>query len=127
MNPDELIHQAQQQILAADTIMIGAERLEGASALLMAVQRHWTAPDREARLAIALEANREVWNDIQAALAGGALSLPLEARQNLLILSVYAEGKINECEARPSSDAIGALVSLTRTLAGSLRDWKVAA
>jgi len=127
MNPEAVIEQAQQHILAADTIMIGADRLEGASALLMAVQRHWTAPDREARLAIALDASREVWNDIQAALAEGAPSLPLEVRQNLLILSVYAEGKISECEARPSSDAIGALIALTRTLAGSLRDWKVAA
>lgn len=127
MTPEELIEQAQQRILAADTIMIGAERLEGASALLMAVQRHWTSPDREARLAIALEANREVWSDIQAALAEGSASLPLEVRQNLLILSVYAEGKINECEARPSSDAVGGLVALTRSLAGSLRDWKVAA
>lgn len=127
MNPEELIQQAQQHILAADTIMIGAERLEGASALLMAVQRHWTSPDREARLAIALEANLEVWSDIQAALAEGEASLPLEVRQNLLILSVYAESKIGECEARPSSDAVGALVALTRSLAGSLRDWKVAA
>jgi flagellar biosynthesis regulator FlaF len=127
MTPEELIQEAQQRILAGDTMMIGAERLEGASALLMAVQRHWTAPDREARLAIALEASREVWCDIQAALAEGAASLPLEVRQNLLILSVYAEGKINECEACASSDAVGALVALTRSLAGSLRDWKVAA
>ncbi len=127
MNPEDMIQQAQERILAADSIMIGAERLEGASALLMAVQRHWNAPDREARLAMALEANREIWHDIQNALAQGALSLPLEVQQNLLILSVYADGKICECEARPSSDALGALVALTRTLASSLRGWKEAA
>ena len=127
MYTEETIEQGAEVARTADTMMMGAERLEGVSALLMAVQRHWNEPDREARLAVTLEANREVWCDIQSALAEGKLSLPLEVQQNLLILSVYADGKLNECEASPSADKLGSLIALTRNLAGSLREWRVAA
>lgn len=106
---------------------VGSESLDGAAALLMAMQRHWDAPHREARLALTLATNRQVWADIQDALADGSLSLPLEAQQNLLILSVYANGKLEECEADPSPNRLAPLIALTRNLAGSLREWKVAA
>ena len=115
------------QLPPTDPIRLGAERLEGVSVLLMAMQRHWDDPDREARLALTLAANRQVWGDIQAALADASLSLPLEIQQNLLILSVYADGKLDECEACPSTDKLGSLIALTRNLAGSLREWKAAA
>ena len=105
----------------------GSECLEGAAALLMAMQRHWDAPDRDTRLALTLETNREVWRNIQNTLADGSLSLPLEAQQNLLILSVYANGKLDDCEASPSPDKLGSLIALTRNLAWSLREWKAAA
>lgn len=105
----------------------GSECLEGVAALLMAMQRHWNEPDRDARLALTLEANRDVWRNIQTALANGGLSLPLEAQQNLLILSVYANGKLDDCEANPSADKLGSLIALTRNLAWTLREWKAAA
>lgn len=106
---------------------VGPEGLDGAAALLMAMQRHWDEPNREARLALTLATNRQVWADIQDALADGSLSLPLEAQQNLLILSVYANGKLDECESDPSPNKLASLIALTRNLAGSLREWKVAA
>lgn len=106
---------------------VGPEGLDGAAALMMAMQRHWDEPNREARLALTLATNRQVWADIQDALADGSLSLPLEAQQNLLILSVYANGKLDECESDPSPNRLASLIALTRNLAGSLRDWKVAA
>jgi flagellar biosynthesis regulator FlaF len=110
-----------------ETMTIDAERLEGVSALLMAAQRHWNEPDRDARMSVALQASREIWRDIQAALAESALSLPLEVRQNMLILSVYADGKLDECETTPSSDKLGPLAALTRNLASSLKQWREAA
>lgn len=110
-----------------DRMGLGSECLDGVAALLMAMQRHWNEPNREARLALTLAANRKVWADIQDALADGSLSLPLEARQNLLILSVYANDKLDDCEAEPSVNKLASLIALTRNLAGSLRDWKVAA
>jgi hypothetical protein len=111
----------------ADLIQLGAERLEGVSALLMAMQRHWNEPDREQRLALTIAANREVWRDIRAALADASLALPLDVQQRLLILSVYADGKLDDCEASPSADKLGSLLALTRKLAGNLREWKAAA
>ncbi len=110
-----------------DCRRVGSECLDGVAALLMAMQRHWDEPNREARLALTLAANRKVWCDIQDALADGSLSLPLEAQQNLLILSVYANDKLDDCEAEPSANKLGSLIALTRNLAGSLREWKVAA
>jgi len=71
--------------------------------------------------------SRLIWHGIQTALADSALSLPLEVQQNLLILSVYADSKICACEAAPTAERLGSLVALTRTLAGSLREWQVAA
>lgn len=111
----------------ADRTPVGSECLDGVAALLMAMQRHWDEPNREARLALTLAANRKVWCDIQDALADGSLSLPLEAQQNLLILSVYANGKLDDCEISPSANKLGPLIALTRNLAGSLREWKAAA
>lgn len=102
-------------------------RLDAIAAQLMDVQRHWNAPDHEQRMAQALQASRTVWHAIQAALAEGKLTLPAEVQHNLLILSVYADSKIDICEATPSPDLLGSLIALTRTLAGSLKEWRVAA
>jgi len=102
-------------------------QLDEIAARLMAVQRHWSAPDRDEHLAAALEASRHAWHAIQTALARGVFTLPLEAQHNLLILSVYADSKISKCEAIPSADTLGSLIALTHTLAGSLREWQVAA
>lgn len=102
-------------------------QLEAIVARLMEVQRHWSAPDRDAHLAVALDASRKAWDAIQSALARGILTLPPEVQHNLLILSVYADSKISKCEAIPSAETLASLVSLTHALARSLREWRVAA
>jgi hypothetical protein len=107
--------------------MAEASQLEDIAAQLMAVQRLWNDPSRELHLTAALEASRTAWHAIQTALAEGVLKLPPDVQHNLLILSVYADSKISSCEAIPSSDTLASLVALTRTLAGSLKEWRVAA
>ena len=102
-------------------------RLDDIAAQLMDVQRHWNTPECEQRLTHALQASRTVWHAIQTALAEGTLDLPADVQHNLLILSVYADSKIHLCEASPSPDQLGSLIALTRTLAGSLKEWRVAA
>ncbi len=104
-----------------------AARLDELAVRLMAVQRQWNHPDRDRQLDAVLGTGRAVWHDIQTALAHGALSLPLEVRQNLLILSVYAHSKIESCAAKPDSQVLDSLLALTHTLAGSLKEWRVAA
>lgn len=127
MRPEHQIQQAPRHINHAAMTIGEAARLDNIAAQLMAVQRHWNDPSREIRLAAALEASRSVWHAIQAALAEGALLLPADVQHNVLILSVYADSKINACEAAPSADVLGSLIALTRTLAGSLKEWRVAA
>ena len=127
MSPEQQIQQAQRRIEQADVMMGEANQLEDFAAQLMAVQRYWGAPNRQIHLTAALADSRAVWHGIQAALAEGSLELPLEVQHNLLILSVYADSKICTCEASPSSDLLGGLIALTRTLAGSLKEWRVAA
>ncbi|MFN3543779.1 MAG: flagellar biosynthesis regulator FlaF [Thiobacillus sp.] len=102
-------------------------QLEEITARLMAVQRHWSAPDRDQHLAAALEASRNAWHAIQSALGRGLFTLPPEVQHNLLILSVYADSKISKCEAIPSAETLGSLIALTHALAGSLREWRTAA
>ena len=125
MSPEQQIQQAQRRIHQADVMMGEAAQLDDIAVQLMTVQRYWTA--RATHLTAALAASRDVWHGIQAELAEGTLALPLEVQQNLLILSVYADSKISACEATPSTDVLGSLIALTRTLAGSLKEWRVAA
>ena len=127
MSPEHQILQAQRRIHHADVGVGEAAQLDDIAAQLMAVQRHWNDPNRPAHLLTALEASRSVWYEIQAALAEGALRLPLDVQHNLLILSVYADSKIGMCETSPDADILGSLIALTRTLAGSLKEWQVAA
>lgn len=127
MSPEQPIHQAPRRINRVEVMMDEAVQLDDIAAQLMAVQRRWNDPNREFHLAAALQASRTVWHAIQTALAEGMLVLPLEVQHNLLILSVYADSKISDCEAVPSAETLGSLIALTRTLAGSLKEWRVAA
>jgi len=127
MSPEQLIQQASCHIHPAGAMMGEAAQLDEIAAQLMAVQRIWNDPARELHLATALEASRCAWHAIQTALAEGALTLPLDVQHNLLILSVYADSKISACESIPSADTLASLIALTRTLAGSLKEWRVAA
>lgn len=127
MSPEEPIQQTPRRIAPVGAMMGEAVQLDDLAARLMTVQRQWNDPNREFHLAAALEASRSVWHAIQTALAEGMLNLPLEVQHNLLILSVYADSKISACEAVPSAETLGSLIALTRTLAGSLKEWRVAA
>ncbi len=127
MIPEHQIQQAQRHIHHAIVMTDEVARLDDIAARLMAVQRHWNDPNRPLRLLTALEASRDVWNAIQAALAAGTLPLPPDVQHNLLILSVYADSKIGLCESAPDADTLGSLIALTRTLAGSLKEWREAA
>ncbi len=127
MSPEQQIQQAQRHIHSVDGMTVEAIRLDDMAARLMAVQRYWNAPNRQAHLAAVLNDSRRVWLGIQAALAEGTLALPLDVLHNLLILSVYADSKISACEASADLETLGGLIALTHTLAGSLRDWQEAA
>ncbi|MBU1222919.1 MAG: hypothetical protein KKA22_07155 [Gammaproteobacteria bacterium] len=127
MSPEQPIQQAPCTLHPAGRMMGEAARLDDIAAQLMAVQRLWNDPSRESELAAALEASRGAWHAIQAALAEGMLALPPDVQHNLLILSVYADSKISACESIPSADTLASLIALTRTLAGSLKEWQVAA
>lgn len=127
MSPEQQIQQAQRRIDHADVMMAEAAQLDDIAAQLMAVQRYWSSPNRQIHLTAALAESRAVWDGIQAALAEGTLELPLEVQHNLLILSVYADSKIAACETAPSTEGLSGLIALTRTLAGSLKEWRVAA
>ena len=127
MSPEQQIQQTRRRIHHTDAMLGEAVQLDAIAVRLMALQRCWNAPERPAHLAVALNDCRAAWQDIQDALAGGALALPPDIQHNLLILSVYAESKIGACEAAPSAEKLGGLIALTRTLAGSLKEWREAA
>ena len=127
MNSEQQIQQAQRRIRSSSVMIDEAVQLDDIAAQLMAVQRYWNAPSRATCLAAALADSRTVWQGIQASLADRSLALPLEVQHNLLILSVYADSKISLCEESPDEEVLGSLIALTRTLAGSLKEWQVAA
>ncbi|MEW6120324.1 MAG: flagellar biosynthesis regulator FlaF [Pseudomonadota bacterium] len=127
MSPEDPIQQAQSRMTPTSAMQDETARLDDIAAQLMAVQRYWNAPNRESQLTEALAASRQVWYGIQTALAEGTLPLPADVQHNLLILSVYADSKIDACRSAASADALGGLIALTHTLAGSLREWREAA
>lgn len=101
--------------------------MEHSALLLMGVNQHWGEPNHAHRLEAALDVSREIWSDIQTALSGEGSDVPSEIRNNLLIVSVYAEGKLDEIERVPSREGVASLIELTRSLALSLREWRSAA
>lgn len=106
---------------------IDTKRLVHAAALLMTVNQRWNSPAREKLLDEALEASRQIWKDIQQALSDDRSGVPLEIRNNLLIVSVYAESKLEEIAQTPDQEKMASLIELTRSLAMSLREWRSAA
>lgn len=112
---------------AASAPFVDAESVNAAVALMREASHHWSSAGRAAHLARAVSACRCVWQDVQRALSAGAGQVPLAIRQNLLIVSVYAEGKLCEFERSPSREALVALIMMTRNLAASLRPWRRAA
>lgn len=95
--------------------------------LLMGVNQHWGESNHAHRLEAALDVSREIWRDIQTVLSGEGSEVPSEIRNNLLIVSVYAEGKLDEIARTPSREGVASLIDLTRSLALSLREWRSAA
>jgi len=93
----------------------------------MAANQRWNSPGREKLLGDALETSRQVWKDIQQALSDENSDMPLEIRNNLLIVSVYAESKLEEITQFPDQEKLASLIELTRSLAMSLREWRSAA
>lgn len=116
MNPDNI-----------SPATIDVKRLVHAAALLMAVNQRWNLPGREKLLGEALEASRQIWKDIQLALSSDQCGVPMEIRNNLLIVSVYAESKLEEIAQAPDQEKMASLIDLTRSLAMSLREWRSAA
>jgi hypothetical protein len=127
MNADQSIEQARHRVSPGDGMLSEVAQLNNIATRLLQVQQHWNDPNRVTQLADALAASRVVWHGIQTALAENTLAIPLELQHNLLILSVYADGKISTCETTPSTEGVGSLAELSRTLAGSLKEWRVAA
>lgn len=107
--------------------VIDVERLHGAVAMLSDAHRQWSSPEGENRLAMALEACKDMWSNIQLAISSDRGDLPVEIKNNLLIVSVYAEGKLIECELSPSREKLASLIMMMRNLVYSLREWRAAA
>jgi flagellar biosynthesis regulator FlaF len=106
---------------------IDTKRLVHAAALLMAANQRWNSPGHEKLLGEALQASREIWKDIQLVLSDDKAEVPMEIRNNLLIVSVYAESKLEEIAQSPDQEKMASLIDLTRSLAMSLREWHSAA
>jgi flagellar biosynthesis regulator FlaF len=109
------------------TTRIDTRGLVHAAALLMTANQRWNSPGREKLLGEALDASRQIWKEIQQALSDDNSGVPLEIRNNLLIVSVYAESKIEELAQSPDQGKMASLIELTRSLAMSLREWRSAA
>lgn len=115
------------QLSVPNARSIDSQRMEHSALLLMAVNQRWGGDGHAYRLDSALKTSREIWADIQTALSAESGGVPSEIRNNLLIVSVYADGKLDDIARAPSQEKIASMIDLTRSLAFSLKEWRSAA
>lgn len=96
-------------------------RMDQSARLLMEINQHWNGEGHAERLKHAVQESRELWSQIQTILSSEHAGVPAEIRNNLLIVSVYAEGRLDEIERGPTQEKIASLIALTRSLALSLK------
>jgi flagellar protein FlaF len=105
---------------------VEASALTKAALLLQNCQEHWGAPDRESKLAEALEFNQKLWSIFQTSLAEPDHPMPVALRQDILRLGVYIDKRIFEVMAYPAAEKLGIIIQINQNLAAGLRSGTAA-
>ena len=100
---------------------IEAEALTKAALLLKSCQQSWDAPDREQRLAEALEFNQKLWTIFQASLSQPDHPMAPALRQDIMRLGLFIDNRIFEVMAYPEAGKLTAIIQINQNLAAGLR------
>jgi len=91
-----------------------------AARMLEECKANWDAPDRDARLRLALVHNQRLWTFFQSELARPDHEMSAELRVDLLRLSAFIDRRSFDLLAHPDPDKLQALVDINRQIASGL-------
>jgi flagellar protein FlaF len=100
---------------------VEASALSKAALLLKACQQNWDAPERQHRLAEALEFNQKLWSIFQTSLAAPDHPMEVGLRRDILRLGSFVDKRIFEVIATPAAEKLTAIIQINLNLAAGLR------
>jgi flagellar biosynthesis activator protein FlaF len=88
---------------------------------LVDCQNNWDAPDLKQRLDKALRYNQRIWSIFQAELAKPENPLPVQIKQNVLLLSSFIDRRIFDTMAFPEKQKLDIIIKINQNIAAGLR------
>ena len=101
---------------------IEAAVLTKAAVKLKECQDNWDAPDRNAKLDVALKFNQRIWSIFQSELSREDHELPKKLRLDILRLAAFIDRRIFETMASPSPEKLKIVIDINNNLAAGLRN-----
>jgi flagellar protein FlaF len=98
-----------------------ARVLTQAALKLMACQKNWDAPDRNAQLDEALRYNQRIWTFFQVEVAKEENPLPRNIKQNIIQLSRFIDQRIFDTMAFPEPRKLDIIININKNIAAGLR------
>jgi flagellar biosynthesis activator protein FlaF len=91
------------------------------AALLRHVQAHWSSPERDRALELALRYNQRLWTFFQVALLDEDNPLPRNVKEGVLRLSAFVDKRIFDVLAYPASEKLDILIAINSNIAAGLK------
>jgi flagellar protein FlaF len=98
-----------------------ARVLTNAALKLKECQQNWNEKDIKTRLDAALRYNQKVWSVFQVELESNDNPLPLNVRQNLLMLIGFIDRRIFDTMAFPEPEKLTMMIKINENIAAGLR------
>jgi flagellar biosynthesis activator protein FlaF len=98
-----------------------ARVLTQAALKLVDCQNNWDAPDRNQRLDKALRYNQRIWSIFQAELTKPDNPLPIQIKQNVILLSRFIDRRIFDTMAFPEKQKLNIIIKINQNIAAGLR------
>ena len=92
-----------------------------AGRMLKSCQDNWNAPDRDAKLEVAIRYNQKVWSFFQSELSMPDNPLPKKLREDILSLSLFVDKRLLEVLAFPAPEKLNVVLNINFGLAEGLR------
>lgn len=88
---------------------------------LVACQKSWDSPDRNALLDEALKYNQRIWSLFQAEISKKENPLPIQIKHNILALSRFIDQRIFDTMAFPEPQKLDIIIKINNNIAAGLR------
>ena len=98
-----------------------ARVLTQAALKLVDCQNNWDAQDQKQRLNDALRYNQRIWSIFQVEMNKPDNPLPVQIKQNILLLSRFIDQRIFDTMAFPEKEKLNIIIKINQNIAAGLR------